>query len=357
MRKQQAIIASLFLLLAILGLQLGFTPQHLTILPTTKGLRIVSYSDSSVIEDNRGNSTVAIDSITDEGLYFHHTLGKQFGYYYAGVQIHLPEMVDVSEYSHVAITLSQKGAKTARLFILTSDTKVTDPEWTSTMRHLKHVINLSDIRHTYTLPLSNFSTPQWWFETNKIDETEVDTMPFKKVVGIKIESGEGEPIDLRRDVHFESITFFTPIPIAVRTLQATMGVLILLLLAFRFGIIGRVKLGKYTPVVLGNVFDEDLEKITNFIGNNYQRHDLALHHIEKECFMQGDKIAALIKQGYGQTFKQYLNRLRLTEAQRLLRSTDRQVSEIAHAVGYNNPTHFNRVFKQMFSCTPREFRS
>ncbi len=119
----------------------------------------------------------------------------------------------------------------------------------------------------------------------------------------------------------------------------------------------RVELGKYKPIVLGNVFDEELDIITEYIGNHYSKSELSLGSMSEDCALQSDKITALIRQGYGQTFKQYLNRLRLTEAQRLLRSTDRQISEIAYAVGYNSVTHFNRVFKQFFSCTPREFRS
>jgi AraC-like DNA-binding protein len=55
-------------------------------------------------------------------------------------------------------------------------------------------------------------------------------------------------------------------------------------------------------------------------------------------------------------FKQYLNIVRITEARRLLMDTDRQISEIAFAVGYNYPTTFNRIFKEVTGISPSDFR-
>jgi len=36
--------------------------------------------------------------------------------------------------------------------------------------------------------------------------------------------------------------------------------------------------------------------------------------------------------------------------------TDRYVSDIAYAVGYNSVPHFNRIFKSRFGNSPNEFR-
>jgi YesN/AraC family two-component response regulator len=68
------------------------------------------------------------------------------------------------------------------------------------------------------------------------------------------------------------------------------------------------------------------------------------------------KIPVLIKNQTNRSFKEYLNTIRLTEAQRLLSETDRQIIEISMAVGYNNISHFNRIFKEKNGKTPREFR-
>jgi AraC family transcriptional activator of pobA len=47
----------------------------------------------------------------------------------------------------------------------------------------------------------------------------------------------------------------------------------------------------------------------------------------------------------------------IIEACRLLRSTDHSVKEIAYHLHFSDPAHFVKVFRQMRSCTPVEYRN
>lgn len=62
----------------------------------------------------------------------------------------------------------------------------------------------------------------------------------------------------------------------------------------------------------------------------------------------GDKLCTSISD--------YVNRLRVQQAQSLLLATEGDVREICTACGYENPRTFNREFKRICGCTPREFR-
>jgi AraC-like DNA-binding protein len=58
------------------------------------------------------------------------------------------------------------------------------------------------------------------------------------------------------------------------------------------------------------------------------------------------------------TFRDYVNKLRLAEAARRLTGKDNKpIVEIAHSVGYANVSHFNKLFKAEYGCTPKAFRS
>jgi AraC-like DNA-binding protein len=58
------------------------------------------------------------------------------------------------------------------------------------------------------------------------------------------------------------------------------------------------------------------------------------------------------------TFTGYVNKLRLTEAARLLtEQSTATVAEIAYSVGYANVSYFNRLFKEEYNCTPKSFRA
>jgi AraC-like DNA-binding protein len=58
------------------------------------------------------------------------------------------------------------------------------------------------------------------------------------------------------------------------------------------------------------------------------------------------------------TFTSYLKKLRLTEAARLLTNkAGATVAEIARSVGYANSAYFNKIFKEEYGCSPRQFRN
>jgi transcriptional regulator GlxA family with amidase domain len=53
---------------------------------------------------------------------------------------------------------------------------------------------------------------------------------------------------------------------------------------------------------------------------------------------------------------EYVQRLRIEEARRLLECTDASVDEICWRVGYEEPAAFRRLFKRITSLTPSEYR-
>lgn len=52
----------------------------------------------------------------------------------------------------------------------------------------------------------------------------------------------------------------------------------------------------------------------------------------------------------------YINRVRIRHACTMLRRSDSSVTEIAYDVGYNNVSFFNRYFRKVMDCSPREYR-
>ena len=57
---------------------------------------------------------------------------------------------------------------------------------------------------------------------------------------------------------------------------------------------------------------------------------------------------------FGATAFQYLQTLRMEQAEQLLRSREMRVSEVAHAVGYLHLGHFTQAFKRRFGITPKQ---
>lgn len=62
------------------------------------------------------------------------------------------------------------------------------------------------------------------------------------------------------------------------------------------------------------------------------------------------------KDATGETPMQFLQILRLEQGKDMLRHTHKNVAEVAWAVGYGDPRHFNRLFKRHFGTTPARWR-
>lgn len=66
--------------------------------------------------------------------------------------------------------------------------------------------------------------------------------------------------------------------------------------------------------------------------------------------------STLFKKVTGVPYSKYLNQLRIDEAKRLLQYTEISITEIAHQVGFNNLTHFDRVFRALENYPPSQLR-
>lgn len=64
----------------------------------------------------------------------------------------------------------------------------------------------------------------------------------------------------------------------------------------------------------------------------------------------------LFKEYTGQNFHNYLNAYRVKQAEKLLRNSDHQISDIALESGFNSLVTFNRTFRKIKGCPPTFYR-
>jgi iron complex transport system substrate-binding protein len=66
---------------------------------------------------------------------------------------------------------------------------------------------------------------------------------------------------------------------------------------------------------------------------------------------------ALFKRVVGSSPIDYLIKLRMERARRLLAETSWSVKEVAVSLGYDDPLYFSRVFKSINQTAPSDFRA
>ncbi|MCB9982090.1 MAG: helix-turn-helix transcriptional regulator [Rhodospirillales bacterium] len=83
----------------------------------------------------------------------------------------------------------------------------------------------------------------------------------------------------------------------------------------------------------------------------YSRADLA-----RECETSETLVSKVINVHFQKSFPQLMNEYRIEDAKRLLRETNATIQTIARDVGFNSLPSFNRVFKDLTSQPPSQYR-
>lgn len=67
-------------------------------------------------------------------------------------------------------------------------------------------------------------------------------------------------------------------------------------------------------------------------------------------------LTRVFKEQFGQTVTGYLMQLRITQAKRLLRFSDKNIEVIAQECGMSDANYFSRIFKKVEGTTPGQYR-
>lgn len=84
--------------------------------------------------------------------------------------------------------------------------------------------------------------------------------------------------------------------------------------------------------------------------------DVRMTEVADRLAMTPTAFSRFFKRNTGHNFVDYLRKLRIAQACRMLSDTDAPVTEICFAVGYFNISNFNRNFRAERGMTPTEYR-
>ncbi len=99
-----------------------------------------------------------------------------------------------------------------------------------------------------------------------------------------------------------------------------------------------------------------ISKIIDYIHKNYKQ-DIAINTLAEHVGLSYSHVRKIFNDATGENIVNYINNMRIEEAQRLLRQTNISINDIALSLGYNNKQSFNRFFKKYVSINPGEYRN
>ncbi|MFF2479991.1 response regulator [Paenibacillus sp. NPDC058071] len=102
---------------------------------------------------------------------------------------------------------------------------------------------------------------------------------------------------------------------------------------------------------------KEMRAALEFINLNFERMDLNLAMVSNHVSFNYSYFSSVFKEYTGMSFIQYIKKLRLTRAKELLDHSMLKVYEISAKVGFENPKHFNKVFREAEGISPMEYRT
>lgn len=101
--------------------------------------------------------------------------------------------------------------------------------------------------------------------------------------------------------------------------------------------------------------DHRISQILNYIYANY-RDTVSLTEIAEKVYMTPSSLSRFFKKETGESFVQYVKRIRLQRTADELINTQAPISRIAVDQGFSNPSAMNKDFRESFGITPTEYR-
>jgi AraC-like DNA-binding protein len=220
-----------------------------------------------------------------------------------------------------------------------------------------------------TFTLRDLDSADWWLERYGLEYTD-RTADLTKVHGFAINNSLQSPKGTEIRIEVSDVTLITE---QKNSIWVGLGLATLLWLALGYFLIkayvreqirfanaqvdANRPLVAYQKLSLSQNSDSLETKLLRHIAVEYVNPDINIESSAASLATTRTQINKILKSELGLTYTAYINKLRLTEAARLLtEEPNLSVKQVALGVGYANVTYFNLLFKKEYGCTPKSFR-
>lgn len=97
-----------------------------------------------------------------------------------------------------------------------------------------------------------------------------------------------------------------------------------------------------------------ISNILEYINENFN--EVSETEVARHFGISYSYFSRSFKQIMNMSFKEYINYLKINEAQRLLLTTGKSITEISADLGFSSSSHFINVFKKYKDCSPKQYK-
>lgn len=115
------------------------------------------------------------------------------------------------------------------------------------------------------------------------------------------------------------------------------------------------KLLKFYEIEKSYINHDTVSQILQYCKAHYKE-NITVGQIAKNLYVSRSTISHIFRSRVGMTFCDYINSLKLTDAQWMLKNKNHSITEISYLCGFSTTRTFNRVFLKRYGVTPSAFR-
>lgn len=115
----------------------------------------------------------------------------------------------------------------------------------------------------------------------------------------------------------------------------------------------------YTERVAKIKLRQNPSVLVNKVSNYIQQHlsdSIKTEDIAKALYIGRSRLSTNFKNETGINISDYIVQIKIDEAKRLLRYSDKSLTSISLYLGFSSQSHFSKVFKYKTETTPFEYR-
>ncbi len=325
-----------------------------------------TYLDYEALSDGvytENGSEAALDT-THGHMHFKYTLSDESSSPFAWILFHAHELarsINLKSYKYIDIDLDPEKSDDFTFSVYMYIPHYSDPEMMETHRPYAMKCRVKEKTRHYHYPLSDLATPSWWFTMSDTREESIPRTDWTKMTHITFSDFGLGAIGNEQSIFINRIRFTDNLFIDLLFALLIPVIYLLSLSAFKEFKRKRknrsIKKGIYYRKNGKSYSDGDDKKLLDYLAENYGNPLLSLDLIKKEIGLNAFQCNEIIIDRFSIKYKQYINKIRVVEAKRLLKDSNKQISEIAELVGYCYSNSFSRAFRNIEGVSPNEYRT
>jgi two-component system response regulator YesN len=99
-----------------------------------------------------------------------------------------------------------------------------------------------------------------------------------------------------------------------------------------------------------------IENVKKYLNEHYYE-NITLSKLSEVVYINPMYLSRLFKEKMGENFIDYLTKVRIEHAKRLLKDLSLKIYDITEMVGYKSRNHFGKTFKEITGLSLKEYRN